>query len=90
MEIDYTNLRLVYADHESQEKLLAASDLTWTAVRPVALNDSKKIKTLKVSFNNLPKPSLYISRQSVAKFMVDIVKSDKYDMKSPTISEKLI
>ena len=85
--INYTNLRPVYAEHESEEKLLANSNLNWTAVRPVALNDSKKIKTLKVSFNNLPKPSLYISRQSVAKFMVDIVKSDKYDMNSPTISE---
>jgi putative NADH-flavin reductase len=85
--INYSNLRPVYADHESQEKLLANSNLNWTAVRPVALNDSKKIKTLKVSLDNFPKPSLYISRQSVAKFMVDIVKSDKYDMKSPTISE---
>ncbi len=85
--INHTNLRPIYAEHESQEKLLANSNLNWTAVRPVALNDSKKIKTLKVSFNNFPKPSLYISRQSVAKFMVDIVKSDKYDMNSPTISE---
>ena len=85
--INHTNLRPVYADHESQEKLLAASNLNWTAVRPVALNDSKKIKTLKVSSNNFPKPNLYISRQSVAKFIVDIIKSDKYDMKNPTISE---
>lgn len=85
--IDYTKLRYVYADHAVQEKLLAASNLTWTAARPVALNDSQKIKTLKVSFNNLPKPSLYISRKSVAKFIVDIVKSDKYDRKNPTISE---
>jgi len=85
--INYTNLRPVYSDHESQEKLLSASNLNWTAVRPVALNDSQKVKTLKVSFDNFPNPSLYISRQSVAKFMVDIVKSDKYDMKSPTISE---
>lgn len=85
--ISYTNLRPIYAGHESQEKLLATSNLNWTAVRPVALNDSKKIKTLKISFNNLPKPSLQISRQSVAKFIVDTVKSDKYDMKTPTISE---
>jgi uncharacterized protein YbjT (DUF2867 family) len=85
--INHTNLRPVYAEHESQENLLTNSNLHWTAVRPVALNDSKKIKTLKVSFNNFPKPSLYISRQSVAKFMVDIIRSDKYDMKSPTISE---
>ena len=85
--INYTNLRPVYAEHESEEKLLANSNLNWTAVRPVALNDSKKIKTLKVSFNNFPKPNLQISRQSVAKFIVDIVKSDKYEMKSPTISE---
>jgi putative NADH-flavin reductase len=85
--INYTNLGPVYAEHEVEEMLLANSNLNWTAVRPVALNDSKKIKTLKVSFNNFPKPSLQISRQSVAKFIVDIVKSDKYDMKSPTISE---
>lgn len=85
--INYTNLGPVYVEHETEEKLLANSNLNWTAVRPVALNDSKKVKTLKVSFNNFPKPSLQISRQSVAKFIVDIVKSDKYDMKSPTISE---
>lgn len=85
--INHTNLGPIYAEHESQEKLLAASNLNWTAVRPVALNDSKKIKILKVSFNNSPKPSLYVSRRSVAKFMVDIVRSDKYDRKSPTISE---
>ncbi|HTI09328.1 MAG TPA: SDR family oxidoreductase [Puia sp.] len=85
--INHTNLGPVYAEHEAEEKLLASSNLNWTAVRPVALNESKKTKTLKVSFNNSPKPSLQISRQSVAKFIVDIVKSDKYDMKSPTISE---
>jgi putative NADH-flavin reductase len=85
--INYTKLGPVYAEHEAEEKLLADSNLNWTAVRPVALNDSKKIKTLKVSFNNFPKPNLQISRQSVARFMVDILQSDKYDMKSPTISE---
>jgi putative NADH-flavin reductase len=85
--INYTNLRPVYAEHEAAEKLLANSGLNWTAVRPVALNDSEKLKTLKVSFDNSPKPSLQISRQSVAKFIVDIVKSDKYNRKSPTISE---
>jgi putative NADH-flavin reductase len=85
--INYTNMGPVYAEHEREEKLLANSNLNWTAVRPVALNDSNKIKTLKVSFNNFPKPSLQISRQSVAKFIVDMAKSDKYDMKSPTISE---
>jgi uncharacterized protein YbjT (DUF2867 family) len=85
--INYTNLRPVYEEHESEEKLLTNSNLSWTAVRPVALNDSQKIKTLKVSFNNFPKPSLQISRQSVAKFIVDILQSDRYDLKCPTISE---
>lgn len=85
--INYSNMGPVYAEHELEEKLLANSDLNWTAVRPVALNDSDKITTLKVSFNNSPKPSLYVSRKSVAKFIVDIVKSDKYVRKSPTISE---
>jgi putative NADH-flavin reductase len=85
--INYTNMGPVYEEHEKEEKLLANSNLNWTAVRPVALSDPKKIKTLKVSFNNFPKPSLQISRQSVAKFIVDIIKTDKYDRKSPTISE---
>jgi putative NADH-flavin reductase len=85
--INYTNLRIAYAEHESQEKLLADSNLNWTAVRPVALNNSKKKKTLKVSLSNSPKPSIQISRHSVAKFIVDILKSNEYSMKSPTISE---
>ncbi|WP_184549739.1 NAD(P)-dependent oxidoreductase [Mucilaginibacter sp. FT3.2] len=59
--INYTNLGPVYAEHELEEKLLANSNLNYTAVRPVALNDSKKMKNLKVSFNNAPKPSLQIS-----------------------------
>lgn len=86
--IKHTNMRPVYAEHESQEKLLRSSHLRWTAVRPVALNDSKKIKRLKVSLNNVPKPSLYISRRSVAKFIVDIAQSTEYNSKCPTISEK--
>lgn len=85
--INHTKLRPVYEEHQSQEKLLAASNLSWTAVRPVALNNSQKTKTLKVSLNNLPKPSISISRQAVAKFIVDSLKSNKYEMKKPTISE---
>jgi putative NADH-flavin reductase len=50
--IDYTNMGPVYAEHEKEEKLLANSDLNWTAVRPVALSDSKKTKTLNVTSGN--------------------------------------
>ncbi|MBV8388457.1 MAG: NAD(P)H-binding protein [Mucilaginibacter sp.] len=86
--IDNSNIRYPYRDHEKQEALLRASNLDWTIVRPVGLTDSEKIKEVKVTLNNHPKPSLTISRRNVAAFMLDALEKNLYSKQLPVISEK--
>jgi len=84
--IDHSNISYPYRDHEVQEKLLEHSNLDWTAVRPAGLTNSAKIKDVLVSFNNSPKPGLTISRQNVARFMIDCLQKDLYVKESPVVS----
>jgi putative NADH-flavin reductase len=86
--IDYSNIGYPYRDHELQEQLLKKSTLSWTAIRPAALTNSLNNKEVLVSFNNVPKPNLGISRQNVALYMLNVLKNDLYINQSPTISEK--
>ena len=86
--IDNSNVGKAYAQHEVQESLLSKSDLDWTAVRPVGLNNRKGLKELIISQAGTPKPRLMISRKHTAKFMVDIITDSKYFNKTPVISEK--
>jgi len=86
--IDHSNVGKAYAQHEVQEALLAASQLDWTAVRPVGLTNGKKLKKLITSLKGTPKPRLTISRKHTAKFMVDILCNARYIQKTPVISEK--
>ena len=84
--IDYSNIRYPYRDHEVQEELLKHSNLDWTAIRPAGLTNSTKIRDVVVSFNNSPKPGLAVSRQNVARFMVDCLKNNLYVKQSPVVS----
>lgn len=84
--IDHSNIRYPYLDHGIQEELLKATTLDWTILRPSGLNNSKKEKKVKVSFNANPKPGLMISRLMVAKFMLDTLQNHSYIRQSPTIS----
>jgi len=86
--IDNSNIRYPYLDHERQEELLGKSGLNYTVVRPVGLTNSKKQKEILVSFDNAPKPSLSISRQHVASFMLDVLENNLYNRQLPVISEK--
>jgi len=86
--VDHSNIRYPYLDHERVEKMLEKSDLNFTAVRPAGLTDSEKMKEIKVTLNNIPKPSLYISRLNVALFMLDVLENDLYNRQCPVISEK--
>src|SRR5882757_5055340 len=72
--INNSNVGVAYKDHERQEDLLKSSLFNYTIVRPVGLTNSIKIKEVQVSINNIPKPSLTISRKSTAKFMVQLLK----------------
>lgn len=69
--IDNSNIGIAYADHERQEKILSESSVKWTIVQPVGLSNSTKDEKIRESFGNDPKPSLLISRKSLAKYLVD-------------------
>jgi putative NADH-flavin reductase len=84
--IRYTNLKIVYADHDGQENLLINSDLDWTIVRPVGLNNKEKEMKLAIGSND--KHSAFVSRKAVAQFMVDCLETDEYLKKAPIISER--
>ena len=85
--IDYSNIGVAYKDHEQQERLLKASALDWTIVRPTGLTNAKKSQKIRKTFGNNPKPSLTISRSSVAKFMVDAISASDMVKKTVVISK---
>lgn len=85
--IDYSNIGIAYRDHERQEELLAKSSLNWTIVRPVGLTNFSKEEKIRLSLNNSPKPSLMISRQSLAKFLLQCIQEEKLRGKMPVISK---
>lgn len=86
--IDYSNIKAGYSQHEAQEELLRSSGMDWTAVRPTMLTNSTKQKKVRVSYNGLPKAGLFISRYSVAQFILKILQDNTYYKKSPTVSEE--
>jgi putative NADH-flavin reductase len=86
--VDNSSLRYQYHDHERQEEIVKNSTLNWTALRPVFLSNSKKLKEVIVSFNNEPKPNLYMSRRNLAAFMLNVLEKNLYRCQSPVVSEK--
>lgn len=72
--IDNSNIGVAYKDHERQEILLEESKLNWTIVRPVGLTNGKK-KEVRESYNKKPKPSLTISRKSLASYLISSLAS---------------
>ncbi len=84
--IDHSNIGAAYKDHERQENLLKESDLEWTIVRPSGLTNTKKEQKIIESFSNQPKPKMTISRQSVARYMVQALTNDTLIGKTPVIS----
>tara|TARA_R110000868_G_scaffold103289_1_gene284538 strand:- start:880 stop:1530 length:651 start_codon:yes stop_codon:yes gene_type:complete len=84
--IDYSNVGLAYKDHERQEILLEESDLNYTVVRPAGLTNFKKQK-VRETFENSPKPSLTISRKSVADYMIRCIDNESLFQKKAVISK---
>ena len=86
--IDNSNICVAYKDHERQEKIITKSKLNWTIVRPVGLSNSTKEETIKESFVNEPKPSMLISRRSLAKYLVESLENDTLIQKKVVVSKK--
>ena len=86
--IDNSNIGMAYKDHERQEKKITESKLNWTIVRPVGLSNSRKEETVKETFANHPKPTILISRQSLAKYLVESLENNTLIQKKVVISKE--
>lgn len=84
--IRLTNIKYAYADHEVQEKVLENSELDWTVVRPVGLNDKNDNLSILVNLNNEGTIKSMISRNSVAHFMLYCIEKEQYIKQKPAIS----
>src|SRR3954464_14670711 len=79
-------LRKVYADKDRQEGIVRDSGLDWVLVRPAVLNDKPgrdKIRTL-TDLSRFHGGT--ISREDVAKFVLDQLRADAWLHRSPLIS----
>jgi putative NADH-flavin reductase len=85
--IRLTNFKLVFADHNQQETLLRQSNLEWVIVRPVALNNRAPRQELVVCYKQTPSP-FALSRQQLAKFMVEALVSNTFLQKALLLAEK--
>lgn len=75
----------IYADKGKQEELIKASKLQWTIARPVVLTGSAK-----VDYKVLAKPEDFkmgfVSRASVADFLVTEVENNRYVHQAPVLN----
>ncbi len=84
--INNSNIGYAYRDHERQEELLRTSNQAWTIVRPVGLTNSKKYQQVIESYDNKPKPSMTITRRTVARYLVDSIRKESLIHKAPVVS----
>jgi len=80
--LKYSNLWVTFSDHTKQEELLKQSNLNWTIVRPVLLNDNENSSYTVAEDRPLSKG---ISRSAVAKFIVDSIENSSFIKETPTI-----
>ncbi|WP_341900175.1 NAD(P)H-binding protein [Fluviicola taffensis] len=85
--IKISNFKIVFADHNKQEQLLQNSQLDWTIVRPVGLNNQEILRKLDVCYDKTPKP-FKMSRKQLAKFMIDNLETTGFIHKTPILSER--
>jgi uncharacterized protein YbjT (DUF2867 family) len=84
--ISLTNLKYAFRDHERQEKILAGSDVNWTAIRLPMLTDAAGEAETLVNMGDGVKLKNKINRESVARFVLSILDEAKYYKKIVTIS----
>ncbi len=87
--IDNSTIGVAYKGHEKQEHILSQSNLNWTIVRPVGLYNSNKEEKVRETFNNDLKPSLLISRRSLATYLVESLEKDYLIKKTVVISKEI-
>lgn len=88
--VNYSNLKISFDDHEAVERLLkeeASEDdkFKWVEVRATGLDDTEK-KEIKHWGNEGKGVGWWISRKSVAGFLLDAAEGDEWDGQTPVIS----
>ena len=83
-----SNIRFAYADHNRQEKILESSDLDWTIVRPVGLNDKNDDLSILSDITDNGKIKSMISRNAVAHFILCSIENGQFIGKRPVISNR--
>jgi uncharacterized protein YbjT (DUF2867 family) len=79
-------LSKVYADKNRQEAIIRDSNLDWTIVRPSVLNNKPARDTIRALTDLSQFHGGTISRQDVAKFVLDQVNDNAWQRRSPLIS----
>ena len=79
-------LRNVYADKDRQEAIVRTSDLDWVLVRPAVLNDKPGRGAVRVLTDLSNFNGGTVSREDVARFVLDQVATDRWGRKSPLIA----
>jgi len=83
------NLKYAYKDHTRQEELLAASDSDWTVIRLPMLTEEEGEKDILVKrLNDDTKLNRKINRESVARFILNILEDENYYKSIVAISYK--
>jgi putative NADH-flavin reductase len=83
-----TVLNVAYDDLEAMELRIMASDLDWTIVRPVALNNDPPSGQYRISLDgSLLAKSARISRADVASLVVKALETDTYWRRSVVIAD---
>jgi len=83
------NLKYAYKDHTRQEELLAKSDSNWTVIRLPMLTDDEGEKEIIVKkLNDNTKLNRKVNRESVARFILNILNDDNYYKSIVAVSYK--
>ena len=79
-------LRKVYADKNRQEEIVRKSGLEWILIRPSELNNKSGRDSLRTLTDLSHFHGGTISREDVAKFLLDQLRSDSWLLRSPLIT----
>ena len=87
--VNYSNLKYAFDDHTRQEELLTKSDREWTVIRLPMLTEEEGEKDIIVKkLNDDTKLNRKINRESVSRFILNILNDSNYNKSIVAISNK--
>ena len=89
--VDHSNLKITFDDHYEVQKLLEAEagkdgEFAWVDVRATGLSNGEK-KVVREFGNEGKGVGWFISRKSVAAFLLDAAEGSRWDGQTPVISD---